>query len=214
MLRSGTKQLAVGRYFTELDLPIWDIQGSLTGAWFFGYTISDVLLWTPSNSVTGGNLIYIGGLWGDGTENMQINNVHITVKVIKAGFTECPLPQDIPNTIKMYNGLMAGNKTLYACVPGYTSNGDSVESLCNGTSWSDTSLSCLAASTSAATDCACAMSSTAQLQSTGTPDTKSIKEFDTIISELKVSKANTSSFKRRLTCAYDPRESSKAIGSS
>ncbi|XP_062616089.1 uncharacterized protein LOC134277799 [Saccostrea cucullata] len=117
--------------------------GEPYGGVIFGYTQSDVLLWTPSTSVTGGNLIYIGGLWGNGTETMQINKVQITVRVIKAGFTECPMPQDIPNTIKMNNGLMAGNKTLYACIPGYTSNGDSVESLCNGTSWSKTSLSCL-----------------------------------------------------------------------
>ncbi|XP_062616090.1 uncharacterized protein LOC134277800, partial [Saccostrea cucullata] len=91
--------------------------GESYGGVVFGYTQSDVLLWTPSTSVTGGNLIYIGGLWGDGTENLQSNNVQITVKVIKAGFTECPLPQNIPNTIKVYNGVIAGSKTLYACTP-------------------------------------------------------------------------------------------------
>ncbi|XP_062610564.1 uncharacterized protein LOC134272334 [Saccostrea cucullata] len=192
--------------------------GESYGGVVFGFTQSDVLLWTPSTSVVGGNLIYIGGLWGDGTENMQINNVQITVKVIKAGFTEWPLPQDIPNTIKLYNGVIAGSKTLYACTPGFSSNGGSVESSCNGTSWSDTTVAC-----SAATDCPSVMPSTAQSQSTVppdtklstvTPDTNSIKEFDTIIAELKVPKVNTSAFRRSLTCAYDSRESSMAIGSS
>ncbi|XP_061195153.1 uncharacterized protein LOC133203377 [Saccostrea echinata] len=59
------------------------------------------------------------------------------------------------------------------------------------------------------------MSSTAQSTlSAETPNTKSIDEFDTIIAGLKVHKVNTSAFRRSLTCAYDPRQSSMAIGSS
>ncbi|XP_061195154.1 uncharacterized protein LOC133203378 [Saccostrea echinata] len=61
--------------------------GEPFGGVLFGYSQTETVLWTPSTSVSWGNLIYIGGLWGDGTENMQINNVQISVKVIKAGFT-------------------------------------------------------------------------------------------------------------------------------
>ena len=40
----------------------------------------------------------------------------------------------------------------------------------------------------------------------------SLEEFNVIVEGLKISKSNTSSHKRSLTCAYDPRPSSKAIG--
>ena len=40
----------------------------------------------------------------------------------------------------------------------------------------------------------------------------SLEEFNVIVEGLKISKSNTSSHKRSLTCAYDPRPSSTAIG--
>ena len=40
----------------------------------------------------------------------------------------------------------------------------------------------------------------------------SLEEFNAIVEGLKVPKSNTSSHKRSLTCAYDPRPSSTAIG--
>ena len=57
-------------------------------------------------------------------------------------YSECPEPVDIPNALKMNNGLINGSKTLYACVPGYLSNGGNVQTMCNGTDWSATNLSC------------------------------------------------------------------------
>ena len=57
-------------------------------------------------------------------------------------YSECPEPVDIPNALKMNNGLINGSSTLYACVPGYLSNGGNVQTMCNGTDWSPTNLSC------------------------------------------------------------------------
>lgn len=61
--------------------------GEPFGGVVFGYTESEVVLWTPSPHVSSGNMIYIGGLWGDGTEDMEINRVQISVRVIIAGFS-------------------------------------------------------------------------------------------------------------------------------
>ncbi|XP_062616084.1 uncharacterized protein LOC134277792 [Saccostrea cucullata] len=50
------------------------------GGVVFGYNQTDVLLWTPS--VTNGHLIYVDGIWGDGTETMEINTVQISVTIV------------------------------------------------------------------------------------------------------------------------------------
>ncbi|XP_062610575.1 uncharacterized protein LOC134272344 [Saccostrea cucullata] len=52
------------------------------GGVVFGYNQTDVLLWTPS--VTNGHLIYVDGIWGDGTETMEINNVRISVTIVSS----------------------------------------------------------------------------------------------------------------------------------
>ncbi|XP_061195159.1 uncharacterized protein LOC133203384 [Saccostrea echinata] len=50
------------------------------GGVVYGYNETDVLLWTPS--VTNGYLIYVDGIWGDGTETLRIYNVQISVTII------------------------------------------------------------------------------------------------------------------------------------
>lgn len=40
-----------------------------------------------------------------------------------------------------------------------------------------------------------------------------LEEFQHIVDGLKVGRNNTSAYRRRITCAYDPRKSSMAIGS-
>ncbi|XP_078320138.1 uncharacterized protein LOC144621213 [Crassostrea virginica] len=142
-----------------------------------------------------------------------------------------PVPPDIPNALKLYNGTLAGSRTLYACPPGFSSNGGSPEVVCDGLIWSTTSYSCSVSSTptvpvttsSTTTTATTTTSTTATLATTPQTTTDpvggipvrtniSLEEFNAIVEGLKVPKSNTSSYKRRLTCAYDPRPSSKAIG--
>nr|XP_022308072.1 uncharacterized protein LOC111114076 [Crassostrea virginica] len=201
--------------------------GDPYGGVLFAYSQSETLLWTPSASSSAGFLIYVGGLWGDGTDKIESNNVLIKTTVITAGYTECPIPPDIPNASKLYNGTLAGSRTMYACPPGFTNNGGSPELVCDGLAWSTTSYSCSVSSTSTVpvtTSGATTNATTATLSTTpqttidpvsGTPvktNNISLEEFNAIVEGLKVPKSNTSSHKRSLTCAYDPRPSSTAIG--
>ena len=57
--------------------------GENFGGIVYGYTNSEILLWTPN--VAEGHLIYVGGVWGGGVDPVAVNNVQITVKVIKTG---------------------------------------------------------------------------------------------------------------------------------
>lgn len=52
------------------------------GAIIYAYTETEVLLWRPSTGVANGYLIYVGGIWGAGTNNQQDTVVEVTVKVI------------------------------------------------------------------------------------------------------------------------------------
>ena len=64
------------------------------------------------------------------------------IEVVLYDVKECPIPPDIPNALKLYNGTLAGSRTLYACPPGFSSNGGSPEVVCDGLAWSTTSYSC------------------------------------------------------------------------
>ncbi|XP_078320140.1 uncharacterized protein LOC144621214 [Crassostrea virginica] len=146
---------------------------------------------------------------------------------------ECPIPPDIPNALKLYNGTLAGSRTIYACPNGFSSNGGSPEVVCDGLAWSTTSYSCSVSSTptvpvttssNTTTATTTTTSTTATLATTSQTTTDpvggipvktnniSLEEFNAIVEGLKVPKSNTSSHKRSLTCAYDPRPSSTAIG--
>lgn len=52
------------------------------GAIIYAYTETEVLLWRPSTTNPNGYLIYVGGIWGAGTNNQQDTVVEVTVKVI------------------------------------------------------------------------------------------------------------------------------------
>lgn len=52
------------------------------GAIIYAYTETEVLLWRPSTANPNGYLIYVGGIWGAGTNNQQDTVVEVTVKVI------------------------------------------------------------------------------------------------------------------------------------
>lgn len=52
------------------------------GAIIYAYTETEVFLWRPDIAVTNGYLIYVGGIWGAGTNNQQDTIVEVTVKVI------------------------------------------------------------------------------------------------------------------------------------
>ena len=58
--------------------------GEAFGGVVYGYNQSEILLWTPT--VPEGHLIYIGGVWGDGSDILMVNSVQISIKVIIAGF--------------------------------------------------------------------------------------------------------------------------------
>lgn len=58
--------------------------GEAFGGVVYGYNQSEILLWTPI--VPEGHLIYIGGVWGDGSDTLMVNSVQISIKVIIAGF--------------------------------------------------------------------------------------------------------------------------------
>ena len=73
-------------------------------------------------------------------------NIHL-IDVVLYDVKECPIPPDIPNALKLYNGTLAGSRTLYACPPGFSSNGGSPEVVCDGLAWSTTSYSCSGQST-------------------------------------------------------------------
>lgn len=56
--------------------------------------------------------------------------------------TDCPIPNDIPNANKLYNGLTNGSIAMYACMPGYASNSyDSVIHCVSGI-WSPSDMNC------------------------------------------------------------------------
>ncbi|XP_061195953.1 sushi, von Willebrand factor type A, EGF and pentraxin domain-containing protein 1-like [Saccostrea echinata] len=62
--------------------------------------------------------------------------------------TDCPIPPDIGNAYKLYEGLTNGSKALYSCKTGYTESSDDVIINCVDGTWSMTSMFCKAVCTS------------------------------------------------------------------
>ncbi|XP_061195157.1 uncharacterized protein LOC133203382 [Saccostrea echinata] len=128
------------------------------GGIVYGYTESEILIWTPTS--INSHLIYIDGVWGDGSDKLQEDRVQITVKIINTDISvkcavlhyvttyddscdqECAPPPDILNTVKVNNGLGRGSLTSYSCLAGFVSNGGLSVSSCNGTHWLETHLTC------------------------------------------------------------------------
>ncbi|XP_062573473.1 uncharacterized protein LOC134235357, partial [Saccostrea cucullata] len=132
------------------------------GAIIYGYNETEVMLWRPSQTNTNGHLVYVGGKWGDGHSNQESDVVEVIVKVIEITgtpcngtklcspdwsktrciSTDCPIPPDIENAYKIYEGVTNGSKTLYFCKPGYTESSDNVIISCVEGTWSLTSMFC------------------------------------------------------------------------
>lgn len=55
---------------------------------------------------------------------------------------DCPVPIDIPNAYKLYDGLTNGSVTLYSCVTGFTESPDDVRIYCVEGVWTTTALFC------------------------------------------------------------------------
>ncbi|XP_062574085.1 sushi, von Willebrand factor type A, EGF and pentraxin domain-containing protein 1-like [Saccostrea cucullata] len=132
------------------------------GAIIYGYNETEVLLWRPSQTNTNGHLVYVGGKWGNGLSNQESDVVEVIVKVIditgtpcngtelcspdwsktRCISTDCPIPPDIDNAYKVYEGVTNGSKTLYSCKSGYTESSDDVIINCVEGTWSLTSMFC------------------------------------------------------------------------
>jgi hypothetical protein len=54
----------------------------------------------------------------------------------------CPVPSDIPNSEKLYDGQTMNSIALYSCKPGYQSNTAKNLVTCDGTQWETTNYSC------------------------------------------------------------------------
>nr|XP_034315133.1 uncharacterized protein LOC117685043 [Crassostrea gigas] len=139
------------------------------GAIIYAYTETEVLLWRPDIAVTNGYLIYVGGMWGAGTNNQQDTVVEVTVKVIDfngspcsetydckpnsaflastCASTDCPTPVDIPNANKLYDGVSNGSRTLYSCANGYTGSSNDSMTHCVDGAWTTAAMHCEAIST-------------------------------------------------------------------
>uniref|UniRef100_K1P4U8 Sushi, von Willebrand factor type A, EGF and pentraxin domain-containing protein 1 n=1 Tax=Magallana gigas TaxID=29159 RepID=K1P4U8_MAGGI len=76
-------------------------QGELNeafGGTVYGYSQSQVVLWT--SDVSHGKPIYVDGIWGGGTDPLQVSDVLITIRVIATGaliipVVACPPPPSI-----------------------------------------------------------------------------------------------------------------------
>ncbi|XP_062616088.1 uncharacterized protein LOC134277797 [Saccostrea cucullata] len=105
------------------------------GGIVYGYTESEVLIWTPTGP--SGHLIYINGVWGDGIDSMHVDTVEITIKIIHSYISECASPPDIVNAVKVYNGVRNGSLVSYCCLPGYVSSGEFDVLPCNALATSE-----------------------------------------------------------------------------
>uniref|UniRef100_K1PQX6 Sushi domain-containing protein n=1 Tax=Magallana gigas TaxID=29159 RepID=K1PQX6_MAGGI len=165
--------------------------GENFGGVVYGYTSSEVLLWTPSAPT--GHLIYVGGVWGGGVDSMAVNDAQITIKVVKTGgaasSTVWSSPLPAPVNITNADVMVECNYALYSCREGYYSNGASSYIVYDGQAWSSTAMECRPV-----------------------PNPANATPIEEIVRHLKISKTNTSAYERSLKCAYDPRPSSTAIG--
>ncbi|XP_062612664.1 sushi, von Willebrand factor type A, EGF and pentraxin domain-containing protein 1-like [Saccostrea cucullata] len=117
-----------------------DTSNDTYGAIIYGYNETEVLLWRPSQTNTNGHLVYVGGEWGDGQSNQESDFVEVIVKVID--ITDCPIPPDIFNAYKLYDGVTNGSKALYACKTGFTESSDDVMIKCIEGTWSNSAMFC------------------------------------------------------------------------
>nr|XP_019919236.2 uncharacterized protein LOC105319174 [Crassostrea gigas] len=189
------------------------------GAIIYAYTETEVLLWRPSTANPNGYLIYVGGIWGAGTNNQQDTVVEVTVKVIDfngspcsetydcipswstmastCASTDCPIPVDITNANKLYDGVTNGSRTLYSCATGYTGSSNESMTHCVNGAWTTTAMTCTVSFISA---------NSILLNQT-------IEEWiEDIKKELTVDKKATSAYTRSLISVYDARPSAVAIG--
>ncbi|XP_062611967.1 complement factor H-like, partial [Saccostrea cucullata] len=132
------------------------------GAIIYGYNETEVMLWRPSPTNTNGHLVYVGREWGDGQSNQESDVVEVIVKVIditgtpcnrtefcspdwsktRCVSTDCPIPPDIVNAYKLYDGVNNGSKALYSCKTGFTESSKDVITNCVDGTWSMTSMFC------------------------------------------------------------------------
>ncbi|XP_052710782.1 uncharacterized protein LOC128185149 [Crassostrea angulata] len=177
-------------------------QGELNeafGGTVYGYSQSQAVLWT--SDVSYGKPIYVDGIWGGGTDPLQVSDVLITIRVIATGaliipVVACPPPPSIAdgyydlsndtvqyfcnegfsanqtksifncnntiwenitfscevmlcqepitisNAVHVSNGYQNGSQTLYSCIQGYAGNIGNRITTCDGTHWSNTTLTC------------------------------------------------------------------------
>ncbi|XP_033740531.1 mucin-3A-like isoform X2 [Pecten maximus] len=113
--------------------------------------------------------------------------------------TVCGSPPTVANTKSLYDGTSHGNKVLYSCDSGYTmSSGDQIHT-CSAGVWVGTQPVCSAC------------------PNTYTPVITTPEELNDRLDVLKknteVHVKNTTSYKRSLVCANDPRPSSIYLGS-
>ncbi|XP_056017004.1 sushi, von Willebrand factor type A, EGF and pentraxin domain-containing protein 1-like [Ostrea edulis] len=109
------------------------------GGTLYGYNQSHVLLWTPD--VAYGYPIYVGGVWGSGTQSIQASSVVVTVRVITTGRPPgeiCPLPPSLANGYSVVNNHTA----VYHCSNGYIANQTDNVIHCNNSLWEQINLSC------------------------------------------------------------------------
>ncbi|XP_062568744.1 uncharacterized protein LOC134230898 [Saccostrea cucullata] len=173
-----------------------DTSNDTYGAIIYGYNETEVLLWRPSRTNTNGHLVYVGGQWGGGQNYQESDVVEVIIKVIN--ITDCPIPPDISNAYKLYDGVTNGSKTLYACKTGFTESSDDVIINCIEGTWSKSSMFC--------------KDTTKGLRSYITNETLAewIKEMKR---NLSVHKSNTSAYNRSLISVYESRPSAVQIGS-
>ncbi|XP_062600971.1 sushi, von Willebrand factor type A, EGF and pentraxin domain-containing protein 1-like, partial [Saccostrea cucullata] len=139
-----------------------DTSNDTYGAIIYGYNETEVLLWRPSPTNTNGHLVYVGGKWGYGQSYQESDVVEVLVKVIditgtpcsntelcspdwsqtRCVSTDCPIPLDIANAYRLYDGVTNGSKALYACKTGFTESSDDVIIKCIEGTWSKSAMFC------------------------------------------------------------------------
>ncbi|XP_065940482.1 uncharacterized protein [Magallana gigas] len=186
------------------------------GAVVYAYNSKEVNLWYPGSE---NYLIFIGGAWGSGAPTQTSKTASVSVKVINAestlsgcGLSLCSsnwntltttcspsYPIDIPNADK----FILDNNTIYTCMPGYQSNGGKSVIAYNGTNWEKT-------------DYSCSESASCLDNSNNKTLFYNITILEKLLESLKrnltIDMKNTSTYRRSLTCATDPRASASHLG--
>lgn len=55
---------------------------------------------------------------------------------------DCPIPVDITNANKLYDGVTNGSRTLYSCATGYTGSSNESMTHCVNGAWTTTTMTC------------------------------------------------------------------------